>query len=80
MAYGPTTKRQAFVARPGYPERKMLWSEGLVPVNPAAFTEAVAHHALGKQEKSDCQNDKKREPCQFQTRMTVASQGLSCSN
>jgi hypothetical protein len=33
-----------------------------VPVDAAAFMEAVTHHALGKQKKSDHQDDKKQEP------------------
>jgi hypothetical protein len=32
-----------------------------IPVDTAAFKEAVAHHALAKEKKSDCQDDKKQE-------------------
>jgi hypothetical protein len=34
-------------------------SDGAVPVDPAALKEAVAHHAMGKQKKDDCQDDYK---------------------
>ena len=34
-----------------------LLSVGAVPVDPAAFMEAVTHHALAKQNKDDCQDD-----------------------
>jgi hypothetical protein len=37
-----------------------------VPVDAAAFMEAVTHHALGKQKKSDCQDGKKQEPANFE--------------
>jgi len=36
-------------------------SDGAVPVDPSAYTEAVTHHALGKQKKDDCQDDYKQE-------------------
>jgi hypothetical protein len=36
-------------------------SDGAVPVKPAAFKEAVMHHALAKQKKDDCQEDYKQE-------------------
>jgi len=32
----------------------LLWSEGAVPVDPAASKEAMMHHALGKQKKDHC--------------------------
>jgi hypothetical protein len=38
-----------------------LWSEGAVLVDPAASKETVMHHALGKQKKGNCQDDKKQE-------------------
>jgi len=34
--------------------RGLLWSEGAVPVDPAASKEAMMHHALGKQKKDHC--------------------------
>jgi hypothetical protein len=40
----------------------------MVPVDAASFMEAVTHHALGKQEKSDCQDDKKQDPANFEPR------------
>ena len=39
----------------------LLWSDGAVPVEPAAYMEAVTHHALGEQKKDDCQDDYKQE-------------------
>jgi hypothetical protein len=36
-------------------------SDGAVPVKPAAFKEAVMHHALAKQKKDDRQEDYKQE-------------------
>jgi hypothetical protein len=39
----------------------LLLSGGAVPVDPAAFMEAVTHHALAKQKKDDCQDDYKQE-------------------
>jgi hypothetical protein len=44
--------------RPGLLQR-LLWSEGAVLVDPAPSMEAVMHHALGKQKKDNCQDDKK---------------------
>jgi len=41
--------------------RCLLLSDGAVPVDPAAFMEAVTHHALAKQKKDDCQDDHKQE-------------------
>jgi hypothetical protein len=38
---------------------RLLWSEGTVLVDPAASKETVMHHALGKQKKDNCQDDKK---------------------
>ena len=34
--------------------RGLLWSEGVVPVDPAASKEAVPHHTLAKQKKDHC--------------------------
>ena len=42
-----------------------------MPVHAAAFMEAVTHHALGKQEKSDCQDDKNRN-------LPISNQGDLC--
>jgi hypothetical protein len=39
----------------------LLLSDGAVPMEPAAFKEAVTHHALAKQKKDDCQDDYKEE-------------------
>ena len=39
----------------------LLLSSGAVPVDPAAFMEAVTHHALAKQKKDDCQDNYKHE-------------------
>jgi hypothetical protein len=36
-------------------------SEGAVPVDPAAFKEAVMHHAMDKEKKDDCQKDYEQE-------------------
>jgi hypothetical protein len=36
-------------------------SDGTVPVKPAAFKEAMTHHALAKQKKDDCQDDYKQQ-------------------
>jgi hypothetical protein len=41
--------------------QRLLWSESAVLVDPAASKETVMHHALGKQKKSNCQDDKKQE-------------------
>jgi hypothetical protein len=40
---------------------ELLLSDGAVPVVPSAFTEVVTHHALGKQKKDDCQDDRKQQ-------------------
>jgi hypothetical protein len=42
-------------------ERDLSW-QNLMLVEPSAFMEAVAYHALGKQKKDDCQEDYKQEP------------------
>jgi hypothetical protein len=41
--------------------QSLLWSEGAVPVEPAACMEAVTHHALGKQKEDNCQDDYEQE-------------------
>jgi len=38
-----------------------LWHDGAVPVDPAAFMEAVTHHALCEQKKDECQDDYKQK-------------------
>jgi hypothetical protein len=43
--------------------QRLLWSEDAVLVDPAASKETVMNHALGKQNKSNCQDDKKQELC-----------------
>jgi hypothetical protein len=42
-------------------EERLLLSDGAVPVKPAAFKEAVMHHALAKQKKEDCQEECEQE-------------------
>jgi hypothetical protein len=39
----------------------LLLPDGAVPVNPAAFKEAVPHHAVAEQKKQNCQEDYKQE-------------------
>jgi hypothetical protein len=41
--------------------QSQLRSEGAVPVEPAAFMEAVTRHALGEQKKGDYQDDDDQE-------------------
>jgi hypothetical protein len=35
----------------------LLWYDPAVPIDPAAFMEAVTHHALCEQKKDECQDD-----------------------
>jgi hypothetical protein len=37
-----------------------------VPVDTAAFEEAVLHHALAKPKEGDCQGDKKQDSSNFE--------------
>jgi len=48
--------------------RSMLLSKGAVPVDPAAYVEAVTHHALGEQKKDDCEDDYKQETSDSESR------------
>jgi hypothetical protein len=43
------------------PVESPLWADGTVRVEPAASKETVAHHILGKQKNSDCQDDYKKQ-------------------
>jgi hypothetical protein len=43
--------------------QSLLWSDGAIPVDPAASKEAVMHHALAKQKKNHDQEDDKQEFC-----------------
>src|ERR1700691_856789 len=46
----------------------MLLSKGAVPVDTAAYVEAVTHHALGEQKKDHCHDDYKQETSDSESR------------